>query len=46
VIFVACAVAIIINSLVEAPTLSFVGLGLVPLGAPAYLLARSRARSA
>jgi hypothetical protein len=39
----ACAAAIIINSLVEAPTQSFVGLGIL-LGAPAYLVARSRAR--
>jgi amino acid transporter len=44
VVFVAAAAYIFFNSLIEAPRQSFLGLGLILLGAPVYLLtARRRA---
>jgi amino acid transporter len=45
VLFVAAAAYLFFNSLIEAPRQSFLGLGLILLGVPAYLLAARRRRS-
>lgn len=45
VLFVAAAAAIVLNTIVDKPGQSAIGLGMVLLGAPAYYLWRSRARS-
>jgi APA family basic amino acid/polyamine antiporter len=44
VLFVLAAAFIVVNSLVEAPRQSFLGLGLILLGLPAYALTRRRRR--
>ena len=43
VVFVAAAAYLFLNSLIEAPRQSFLGLGLILLGVPVYLLRRRRA---
>lgn len=45
VLFVAAAAYLFFNSLIEAPRQSFLGLGLILLGVPVYLLAARRRRS-
>ena len=43
-LFIAAAVALVFNTLVTQPARAAVGLGIVLLGAPAYLVWRTRAR--
>jgi len=45
IIFVAAAAYLFFNSLIEAPRQSFLGLGLILLGAPVYLLSAGRRRA-
>jgi APA family basic amino acid/polyamine antiporter len=46
IVFVLCAVYLFVNSLAAAPRQSFMGLGLILLGVPVYLIARKAGRPA